>query len=60
VARVFEPAAIDFAGAARVIDAQPIVAQLAPVARVGFCGGAGCLHEFFAATSSLRASVCSC
>jgi hypothetical protein len=53
VARLFEPAAFDIAGAARVVDAQPVVARFAPVERVGICGGAGCWCEFFVVTPSL-------
>jgi len=55
VARLFEPAAIDFDGAAGVVDAGAIVEFVAPVARVGWCGGAFCFREFLVA----RASVCS-
>jgi hypothetical protein len=57
VARLFEPAAFDIAGAARVVDAQPVVARFAPVECVGICGGVGCLRDFFVVTPSLCCSL---
>ena len=60
MARLFEPAAIDFDGAARSADAGAIVAFAAQVARVGLCGGACCFRDFIvAATSVCFSSACS-
>jgi hypothetical protein len=53
VARLFEPAAIDFDGFARVADAWAIVEFVAQVARVGLCGGAGGSRELFVALTSV-------
>ena len=53
MARLFEPAAIDFDGTAWVVDAWAIVAFVAQVARVGLCGGAGWFLEFFVAVTAV-------
>ena len=53
MARLFEPAAIDLDGVARVADAWAIVAFVAQVARVGLCAGASCLRDFFVAAAAV-------
>ena len=53
MACLFEPAAIDFDGFARVADAWAIVAFVAQVARVGWCDGAGWSRDFLVAVTSV-------